>query len=71
MSKVLVPLLLMFLFVFTVVMVIGFFVTGSEPATLIMSVFGAVTGELLGMATIKNNKIKKGDNKHDDNGFIA
>lgn len=54
----LVPLLILFLGIFTVVMVIGFFITRTEPSTLIMSVYGACTGELLAMAAIKTTKTK-------------
>lgn len=71
MSKVLVPMLLIFLLIFTIIMVIGFFVKGTEPSTLIMSVYGACTGELLALAKIKTTKVKHEEGECDDGRFIA
>jgi len=55
-----VALILIFatLVVFTTVMIVTFWRCGSVPDTLIMSVFGALTGECGLMALIKNTNTK-------------
>ncbi|NLY08517.1 MAG: hypothetical protein GXZ11_01240 [Tissierellia bacterium] len=58
-SKVLVAFIFLFLLAFTVIVLSIFAATGNEPSTLIMSVFGAATGELGYLGMIKNAKIKK------------
>lgn len=50
--------LAVFLFLFTVAMVVIFLATGQEPATLITCVFGACGGECGAMAWIKTTKDK-------------
>lgn len=52
----------LFLFVFTGIILWLFYKTGSEPSTLIGSVFGACLGEFGFLSLIKN---KKGSNQNE------
>ena len=56
-KKVLIGLFI-FLFIFIVTCIIGFFVTGDEPSTLITCVFAAAIGEFSVLGFLKNCEYK-------------
>ena len=50
--------LFIFLFLFIITCIVGFFVTGDEPATLITCVFAASIGEFSVLGYLKNCEYK-------------
>lgn len=62
-SKLIVTLVVTLNILFTVAVLYIFLRTGSEPATLIGCWFAFTTGELWMLASIKREKVKKGDEK--------
>lgn len=68
--KVLLIVLLCYLGLFGVACLIGFYITGNEPATLITAIFGSAGVELLISGAIKvlEKKVKtKGSQQNDEN----
>lgn len=62
-SKKVLICLFIFLFLFTIAMTLCFYVTGSEPSTLITCVFAACIGEFSVLGFLKNCEYKYEDSK--------
>jgi len=61
-AKIIVPLVIILNVLFTAAVLYVFFKTSSEPVTLIGCWFAFTTGELWMLASIKKEKVRKGEN---------
>lgn len=57
--------LALFLLLFVICMIVTFYIVGSVPDTLIISVFGACTGEVSVCGWIKTVKEKREEKEHE------
>lgn len=64
-SKIIVPLVIIFNVLFTAAVLYIFLRTSVEPVTLITCWFAFTTGELWMLASIKKEKVRKGE-EHDE-----
>jgi len=63
-SKIIVPLVIVLNVLFTAVVLYVFLKTSSEPVTLIGCWFAFTTGELWMLASIKKEKVRKGEREN-------